>query len=54
VSFSVGAGFMTVTVIEGFPSTVLLAANAVAEIVCAPLAALAVSQVTVEGGVLAK
>jgi len=54
LSFNDIAGFVTVTFIEGLPSTVLFAAKAVVEIVCVPLATLVVSQVMVDGGVLAK
>lgn len=53
LSFSATAGFVTVTLIEGLPNTVLFAANAVVEMVWTPLANLVVFQVMVEGGVLA-
>jgi hypothetical protein len=57
IGIAVGVGvapFCTVTFAAAVPRTLLLAAKAVAEIVCGPLAAAAEFQLKVAGGVDAK
>lgn|SRR5579872_97258 len=54
VAVGVAPPLATVTVIDALPSTVLLAAYPVTEIVCDPLATVAEFQLNVIGGVEAK